>query len=467
MDALKALSPLDGRYAAKVGALSDYFSEFALNRYRVMVEVEYLIALLGAIYGTDVGRVFPVDAFDRLRGIYAGFSEADAQAIKAIERKINHDVKAVEYFVKDRLREIPGFENEIEKVHFGLTSEDTNNLAYACMLRDALQDVMLPALGEVLAALIGLAKKTKSVPMLARTHGQPASPTTVGKELAVFLSRLEGEIAALKDFRLYGKLNGATGTFGALVAAYPKFDWLAFAGHFVSQLDLVPNLITTQIESHDRIAALFDQLRRIHNILLDLDQDMWRYISDGYFRQKPVAAEVGSSTMPHKVNPIDFENSEGNLGLANALLVFMAEKLPKSRLQRDLSDSTVLRNMGVAWGYALLAYQSTVKGLKRLAVDTEKVANELSNHPEVLAEAIQTVLRAQGHPAPYEALKETTRGEAVTMAVLHELLDRLEMDEATRARLKAMTPEGYTGYAERLAEIGIAASEKLLLELRG
>ncbi|HEY9900596.1 MAG TPA: adenylosuccinate lyase [Pantanalinema sp.] len=463
---LRALSPLDGRYAAKVGALSDYFSEFALNRYRVMVEVEYLIALLGAIYGTDVGRVFPVDAFERLRGIYAGFSEADARAIKAIEQKINHDVKAVEYFLKDRLREFPGFENEIEKVHFGLTSEDTNNLAYACMLRDALQDVMLPALGEVLSALVGLAKATKAVPMLSRTHGQPASPTTVGKELAVFLSRLEGELVTLKDFRLYGKLNGATGTFGALVAAYPKFDWLAFSGHFVSQLDLLPNMITTQIEPHDRTAELFDQLRRIHNILLDLDQDMWRYISDGYFRQRPVAAEVGSSAMPHKVNPIDFENSEGNLGLSNALLGFMADKLPKSRLQRDLSDSTVLRNVGVAWGYALLAYRSTVKGLERLALDGDRVAGDLSDHPEVLAEAIQTILRAQGHPAPYEALKETTRGEAVTMEVLHTLIDRLEMDETTRSRLKALRPEGFTGYAERLADIGIAASEKLLEELK-
>lgn len=464
MTALTALSPLDGRYQAKVKALGEYFSEFALNRYRVMVEVEYLIALLGAIYGTDVGRMFEPGAFERLREIYARFTVQDAEAIKTFERTTNHDVKAVEYFIKERLKALPGFEAELEKVHFGLTSEDTNNLAYACMLRDALQDVVLPAIMDVMAALVELAKKTRAMPMLARTHGQPASPTTMGKELGVFLSRLEGEVAPLKEFGLYGKLNGATGTFGALNVAYPRFDWLAFAGHFITQLGLIPNLITTQIEPHDRFAALFDALRRINNILIDLDQDCWRYISDGYFRQQTVASEVGSSTMPHKVNPIDFENSEGNLGLANALLAFMADKLPKSRLQRDLSDSTVLRNVGVAWGYALLAYQSTLKGLRRLEVDTERLQADLDAHPEVLAEAIQTVMRAQGYTAPYEALKEATRGERVTMADLHRLIEGLKLDDKTRGWLLALTPAGYTGYAERLTDIAVKAAEAVLAD---
>ncbi|HEY9854965.1 MAG TPA: adenylosuccinate lyase [Stenomitos sp.] len=464
MTALTALSPLDGRYQPKVKVLGEYFSEFALNRYRVMVEVEYLIALLGAVYGTDVGRMFDLQAFDQLRAIYAGFSVQDAAAIKELERTINHDVKAVEYFIKEHLKAIPGLAGEVEKVHFGLTSEDTNNLAYACMLRDALQDVMLPAIMEVMQALVDLARKYRSVPMLARTHGQPASPTTMGKEIGVFLSRLEAEVAELKEFGLYGKLNGATGTFGALNAAYPRFDWLNFAGHFISQLGLIPNLITTQIEPHDRFAALFDALRRINNILLDLDQDCWRYISDGYFRQQTVAQEVGSSTMPHKVNPIDFENSEGNLGLANALLSFMSDKLPKSRLQRDLSDSTVLRNVGVAWGYALLAYQSTLKGLRRLEVDTERLQSELDAHPEVLGEAIQTVLRAQGYPAPYEALKDATRGERVSMGDLHKLIEGLDIDAKTRGWLMSMTPGGYTGYAERLTDMAIEAAEAVLAD---
>lgn len=459
---LQALSPLDGRYRTKVASLGEYFSEFALNRYRVMVEVEYLIAFLGAIYGHEVGHRFGHEAFDRLRDCYAAFSLDDATWIKAKERVINHDVKAVEYFIKEVMKEIPSLMPEIEKVHFGLTSEDTNNLAYACMLRDALQDVMIPALGQVLRALITLAETTKAMPMLARTHGQPASPTTFGKELGVFLSRLEGEIASLKDFSLYGKLNGATGTFAALAIAYPKIDWVSFAGYFITQLGLVPNLITTQIEPHDRYAALFDQLRRINTILLDLDQDCWRYISDGYFRQRHVAAEVGSSTMPHKVNPIDFENSEGNLGLANALLGFMAEKLPKSRLQRDLSDSTVLRNVGVAWGYSLLAYQSTLKGLQRLEVDEVKLSADLDAHPEVLAEAIQTILRAKGAEAPYEALKQATRGERMTLERLHRFIQTLEVDETTRAQLLALTPAGYTGYAERMAEMAIAAAREVL-----
>ena len=459
---LMALSPLDGRYQSKVSLLSQYFSEFALLRYRVMIEVEYVLALMGALYFHEVGHRFELDAFDRLRDRYASFNVEDADWIKRKESVINHDVKAVEYFVKEAMTRIPTLEPEIEKVHFGLTSEDTNNLAYACMLRDALQDVMIPALAELMEALLKLAISTKDTPMLARTHGQPASPTTMGKELGVFLSRLEGELSALKDFTLYGKLNGATGTFAALAIAYPQIDWIGFSAHFIQQLGLIPNLITTQIEPHDRFAALFDQIRRINNILLDLDQDSWRYISDGYFKQHHVAAEVGSSTMPHKVNPIDFENSEGNLGLANALLMFMAEKLPKSRLQRDLSDSTVLRNVGVAWGYSLLAYKSTVKGLNRLEGDAQKMLADLEAHPEVLAEAIQTLLRAKGHEAPYELLKEATRGERVSLEDLHRLIEGLEIDEETRQTLLNLKPEGYTGYAGRLADMAIAEARELL-----
>ena len=461
---LTAISPLDGRYRSKVQALGEYFSEFALNRYRVMVEVEVFTALLGAVH-QDLNRLGP-DAFAQLRKLYEEFDAVDAEEIKQIERKTNHDMKAVEYYLKERIRQIPGLASEVEFVHFGLTSEDVSNLAYACMLRDATHDVMIPAVLDVLQAIRDLASRNKTVPMLSRTHGQSATPTTLGKEMAVFAQRLLPEISALHRFQMTGKLNGATGTFGSLATAYPDVDWIAFSEQVIRRLELVPNMITTQIEPHDRIAALCDHFRRINHILLDFDQDMWRYISDGYLRQRAVAGEIGSSAMPHKVNPIDFENSEGNLGLANALFVFFGEKLTKSRLQRDLSDSTVLRNLGVAFGHALLAYKSTVQGLRRVESDPERMRQDLDAHPEVLAEAYQTVLRSKGHAMPYEALAELTRGRQVTLDSLHAFVRGLEVDAETRDRLLALTPAGYIGLAAPLTERALTDADELLLHLR-
>ncbi|MNR89297.1 Adenylosuccinate lyase [compost metagenome] len=461
---LTAISPLDGRYRPKVQALGEYFSEFALNRYRVMVEVEVFTALLGAVH-KDLNRFGP-DAFAQLRKIYEEFDAVDAEEIKQIERKTNHDMKAVEYYLKERIRQIPGLASEVEFVHFGLTSEDVSNLAYACMLRDATHDVMIPAVLDVLQAIRDLASRNKTAPMLARTHGQSATPTTLGKEMVVFAHRMLPEISALHRFQLTGKLNGATGTFGSLAIAYPDVDWIAFSEQVIRRLELVPNMITTQIEPHDRIAALCDHFRRINHILLDFDQDMWRYISDGYLRQRVVAGEIGSSAMPHKINPIDFENSEGNLGMANALFVFFGEKLTKSRLQRDLSDSTVLRNLGVAFGHALLAYKSTVQGLRRVESDPERMLQDLDAHPEVLAEAYQTILRAKGHAMPYESLKELTRGQQVTLDSLHAFVRGLDVDAETRDRLLALTPAGYIGLAAQLTERALTDTDELLLHLR-
>ncbi|HEY9721511.1 MAG TPA: adenylosuccinate lyase, partial [Oscillatoriaceae cyanobacterium] len=360
---LTALSPLDGRYARQTAPLAGIFSELGLLRERVRVEVAYLQALLTAIAhpaATQETRV-------ALESLADDFSTADAEAIKAIEAETRHDVKAVEYWLKDRVLRIPALAAHAELVHLGLTSEDVNNLAYARMQQTALREVLLPAHGELLAALATLAEDTRALPMLARTHGQPASPTTLGKELGVFLDRLVTALAPLPTFRLPGKLNGATGTYAALAIAYPQIDWPAFSARVIESLGLTPSLVTTQVEPHDGYAALYDALKRVNNILLDLAQDAWRYVSDGYFRQRAVAGEIGSSAMPHKINPIDFENAEGNLGLANALLVHFADKLTKSRLQRDLSDSTVLRNLGVAFGHTLVALQNLVRGLDRVA----------------------------------------------------------------------------------------------------
>ena len=460
---LTALSPLDGRYHAQVRVLSEYFSEFALHRYRLLVEVEYLIAQIGVL-----GLAESLDplAFERLRSLYATFDPEDAAGVRERERRTNHDVKALEYHFKDRLRQLGGFDQLIERVHFGITSEDVNNLAYSLMLRDAWKDVLVPVLAELIESLTGLAERTGDLPMLALTHGQPASPTTVGKVLGVFLTRLDGELADLLDFRFSGKFSGATGTYGALGAAHPEVDWVAFAGRFVSDLGLVPALITTQIEPHDGIAAFLDGLRRIDHILIDLAQDIWRYVSDGVFRSRVVAGEIGSSTMPHKVNPIDFENAEGNLGLANALMTFMGEKLTRSRLQRDLSDSTVLRNLGVALGHVLLGFRSIRKGLDKLEVDRDMLARDLADHPEVLAEPYQTILRAAGYPEPYERLKEATRGGRVTLDDLHALVDRLEVSPELAARLKALTPAGYVGVAPRLASMAVEVARKLLERMR-
>lgn len=446
---LAAIGPLDGRYRDDVAALAAYSSEAALFRYRVRVEIEYLIFLSRA---NSVGFVPALDAQQQasLRMLYRQFTDADALAIAAWDRKVNHDVKAVEYWLRERCDDL-GLGAWKEAIHFALTSEDVNNLSYGLLVRDARDEVLLPALGRILDMLRALADREAATPMLARTHGQPATPTTFGKEINVFFFRLRRAIADLTSVRLTGKLNGATGTFAAQHAALPKVDWIKFSRAFVRSLDLEPVLLTTQIEPHDSLAALCDALKRVNGILLDLSQDLWRYISDGYLAQAPKAGEVGSSTMPHKVNPIDFENAEGNLGLSNAMLEHFARKLPVSRLQRDLSDSTVLRNLGPAFGYSLLAYQRMLKGLGKVAVRPEVLRAELAAHPEVLAEAIQTILRRAGYPEPYEALKRLTRGRALTAEDLAAFIDELEVAAEVKAELHALTPEGYIGLARKLA----------------
>lgn len=446
---LTALSPLDGRYHTDVDELRSYFSEAALFRYRVRVEIEYVIFLAKA---RDVHFIPPFDAqhVAQLRALYRAFGPDDAAAIAAWDRNVNHDAKAVEYWLRERLVAL-GMGAWQEAVHFGLTSEDVNNLAYALLLREARDHVLMPVLGELLSALHMQALTEAETPMLARTHGQPATPTTLGKEWAVFAARLRRTCAALADVVLTGKLNGATGTFAAHAAALPQIDWLAFSRAFVRFLDLEPLLLTTQIEPHDTLAELCDALKRLNSVVLDVCQDVWRYISDGYLVQASVAGEVGSSTMPHKINPIDFENAEGNLGLANALLEHFSRKLPISRLQRDLSDSTVLRNLGVAFGYSLFAYRRTIRGLMKLAPDRERLAADLESHPEVLAEAFQTILRRAGYPQPYEVIKRLTRGYTLTLADLHAFIETLDVTEEMKQELRALTPAGYIGRAAALA----------------
>jgi adenylosuccinate lyase len=448
-DGLAALSPLDGRYRADVAALEAYFSEAALFRYRVRVEIEYLVFLSKA---RDVTFAPPLDpqAAAELRGLYRAFRAEDAAAIAAWDRKVNHDVKAVEYWLREQLEQL-GLGAWKEALHFALTSEDINNLSYALLAREARDLVLLPALGEIGAALQELALREAETPMLARTHGQPATPTTLGKEIAVFVARLRRAHAALAGVKLTGKLTGATGTFAAHAAALPDVDWLTFSRAFVRFLELEPVLLTTQIEPHDALAELCDALKRLNTVLIDLCQDLWRYIGDGYLVQAPRAGEVGSSTMPHKVNPIDFENGEGNLGLANALLEFFSRKLPVSRLQRDLSDSTVLRNLGVAFGHSLFAYRRVLRGLGKLTVDRQRLLDDVGAHPEVLAEAVQTILRREGYPEPYELLKQLTRGKALTLTDLRAFIEVLEVPENVKAELRVLTPEGYTGLAPKLA----------------
>jgi adenylosuccinate lyase len=446
---LTTLAPLDGRYRPDVAALEAYFSEAALFRYRVRIEIEYLIFLTKARDVTFVPPLSP-QAVAELRGLYRAFRAEDAEEIAVWDRKVNHDVKAVEYWLRERLTKL-GLDDWREALHFALTSEDVNNLAYALMTREARDLVMLPMLGELGAALHELAVREAATPMLARTHGQPATPTTLGKEIAVFVARLRRAQAALADVKLTGKLNGATGTFAAHAAALPDMDWLTFSRAFVRMLDLEPVELTTQIEPHDSLAELCDAFKRTNTLLIDLCQDIWRYIGDGYLVQAPKAGEVGSSTMPHKVNPIDFENGEGNLGLANALLEFFSRKLPISRLQRDLSDSTVLRNLGVAFGHSLFAYRRIQKGLSKLSVDHERLTEDLRAHPEVLAEAVQTILRREGYQQPYEALKGLTRGHALTLGDLRAFIDTLEVSESVKVELRGLTPEGYIGLAPKLA----------------
>lgn len=449
MNRLAALSPLDGRYRGDVAALASHFSEAALFRYRARVEIEYLLFLCRA-RGIDFVPALDAQQQAALRGLYRQFSDDDALSISAWDRKVNHDVKAVEYWLRERLDQL-GLGAWKEAVHFALTSEDVNNLSYALMVREARDGVILPALGRLLERLRELADQEADSAMLARTHGQPATPTTFGKEVNVFFQRLRRAVADLTAIRLTGKLNGASGTLAAHAVALPSVDWLKFSRAFVRSLDLEPVLLTTQIEPHDTLAALCDALKRVNAILIDLCQDFWRYISDGYLAQAPAAGEVGSSTMPHKVNPIDFENAEGNLGLANAMLEHFARKLPVSRLQRDLSDSTVLRNLGPAFGYSLLAYSRVLRGLGKVALRHEQLLADLEAHPEVLAEAVQTILRRVGYPEPYEALKGLTRGRALTLEDLRRFIDGLDVAEEVKEELRALEPAGYLGLARKLA----------------
>lgn len=455
MAALNALSPLDGRYATKLAALSTWLSESALMRERVYVEVEWLIAL--AEVRADDPRLVDLPQIDlpgreRLRAIAKRFAHGNAARIKAIEAVTNHDVKAVEYFLKEQVRDDSALAGAAEFIHFACTSEDINNTAYARMVQGARAQVLLPAIDLVVSRLRSMAHMFAAVPMLARTHGQSASPTTMGKELANVVARLERARGRFAEVPLRAKMNGAVGNYNAHVAAYPEIDWEAFARKVVEQhLGLVFNPYTIQIEPHDDLAELFDAVARLNTILIDLNRDLWGYISLGYFRQRLREGEVGSSTMPHKVNPIDFENSEGNLGVANALLRHFSEKLPISRWQRDLTDSTVLRNIGVAMGHTLLGWDSLQRGLDKLELAPQALASDLDACWEVLAEPIQTVMRRYGVANPYEQLKDFTRGQAMNAQRLHEFIDRLAIPDHAKAELKALTPASYIGLAAQLA----------------
>ena len=441
---LTAISPIDGRYADKTTSLVPFFSEMALIRYRVQVEVEYFIALceLPLPQLTD----FPKERYTDLRKLYQKFSEKEALKVKEIEQTTNHDVKAVEYFIKEAFDYLQ-LQPYKEFIHFGLTSQDINNTAIPLSIKEAVQQVYLPALEQLLGKLRSLVVQWKDVPLLARTHGQPASPTRLGKEFEVFVVRMEQQLQTLIAVPYAAKFGGATGNYNAHKVAYPNIDWKAFGTRFVEEiLVLHHSFPTTQIEHYDHLAALFDALKRINTILIDLNRDIWTYISMDYFKQQIKAGEVGSSAMPHKVNPIDFENSEGNLGIANALLEHLSVKLPISRLQRDLTDSTVLRNVGVPFGHILIALQSTLKGLNKLLLNEDKIREDLQDHWAVVAEAIQTILRREGYPNPYEALKALTRtNTAITAETISNFIDTLEVSEDVKAELKVITPENYTG----------------------
>ncbi len=451
LTALTALSPLDGRYHGKVDALRNYFSEFGLIRYRVLIEIEWLKAL-SAEAGIAEFAPFSTASVAQLDQLAAQFSVADAEQIKTIEKRTNHDVKAIEYWLREKLSGNPETGKALEFIHFACTSEDINNLSHALMLKHARAEVMLPALDALIARLRDLAHQLADLPMLCRTHGQTATPSTLGKEMANVVHRLQRACLRLSDVQILGKINGAVGNYNAHLAAYPDVDWESFARKFVEARGIVFNLYTTQIEPHDYMAELFDAYARANTILIDLNRDIWGYISLGYFKQKVVAGEVGSSTMPHKVNPIDFENSEGNLGLANALLRHLSEKLPISRWQRDLTDSTVLRNMGVALGYTLLAYESCLKGLNKLEANPQRLSEDLDNSWEVLAEPIQTVMRRYNIANAYDRLKDLTRGKGgINRDSLRAFIQTLEIPEAEKQRLCELTPGTYTGCAAVLA----------------
>ncbi|MSP86291.1 MAG: adenylosuccinate lyase [Methylotenera sp.] len=452
LTSLNALSPLDGRYQTKLDALRPFFSEYALIKHRAWVEVEWLKALAAVKELAEISP-FSTETINELNQAIANFSEADASQVKAIEARTNHDVKALEYWLKEKFEGNPEIKKASEFIHFACTSEDINNLSHGLMLKSARDVVMLPFLADLMARLGELSQQLADQPMLSRTHGQTASPTTMGKELANMLYRLQRQQKQLQSNDILGKINGAVGNFNAHLSAYPNFDWERFAKQFVESLGLTYNPMTIQIEPHDYMAELYDTLARINTILIDLNRDIWGYISVGYFKQKVKAGEIGSSTMPHKVNPIDFENSEGNLGLANAVLRHMAEKLPISRWQRDLTDSTVLRNMGVALGYTLLGYDSCLRGLNKLEINPEKLAQDLDASWEVLAEPIQTVMRRYGIENPYEQLKELTRGKGgINKASLHTFISGLNIPADAKQALLEMTPASYIGKAAVLAK---------------
>ena len=448
---LSALSPLDGRYASKTDALRPLLSEAGFMHHRVKVEIAWLLALSEA--GFAELRPFSADAKALLEKLAADFGDEDAARIKAIEAVTNHDVKAVEYWLKEKVQHLPELVAASEFIHFACTSEDINNTSHGMMLKAARDSVLLPSLANVIAKLTEIAHANANVPMMSRTHGQPASPTTLGKEIANVVARLQRAKQRIADVQILGKMNGAVGNYNAHLSAYPDFDWPAFSRKVVEErLGLTFNPYTIQIEPHDYIAELFDAVARANTILLDLNRDVWGYISLGFFKQKTKAGEIGSSTMPHKVNPIDFENSEGNLGMANAVLKHMAEKLPVSRWQRDLTDSTVLRNIGVGLGYALLAYDSCLRGLNKLEVNVGRMAADLDQNWEVLAEPIQTVMRRYGIENPYEQLKELTRGKGISKDALRDFINGLAIPQDAKDRLLAMTPATYVGLAEKLAK---------------
>jgi adenylosuccinate lyase len=451
LSALSALSPLDGRYAAKTDSLRPILSESGFMHHRVKVEIAWLVALSEA--GFAELKPFSPGARAVLEKLAGEFSEADAERIKAIEAVTNHDVKAVEYWIKEKVQHLPELMAASEFIHFACTSEDINNTSHGMMLKEARDTVLLPAIDNVIARLAELAHANAGVPMMSRTHGQPASPTTLGKEMANVVARLRRARQRIADVEILGKMNGAVGNYNAHLSAYPEFNWPAFSRKVVEErLGLTFNPYTIQIEPHDYIAELFDAIARTNTILLDLNRDIWGYISLGFFKQKTKAGEIGSSTMPHKVNPIDFENSEGNLGMANTVLKHMAEKLPISRWQRDLTDSTVLRNIGVGFGYALLAYDSCLRGLNKLEVNHARMADDLDNNWEVLAEPVQTVMRRFGIENPYEQLKELTRGKGISRDALREFINGLAIPQDAKNGLLEMTPSSYVGLAEKLAK---------------
>ena len=445
LDVLTAISPVDGRYRGKTESLADYFSEYALIRYRVRVEIEYFITLCELPLPQLAS--FDHQLFGRLRDIYRSFTEENAGRVKDIEKITNHDVKAVEYFIKEEFDKIGGLDAYKEFIHFGLTSQDINNTSVPLSIKEALTEVYIPQIEELIAQLSEYAEMWKDVPMLAKTHGQPASPTRLGKELMVFAYRLTEQLDTLKACKHTAKFGGATGNYNAHHVAYPAYDWKSFGNRFVSEkLGLEREQYTTQISNYDHLGSIFDAIRRIHTIIIDLDRDVWMYISMEYFKQKIKAGEVGSSAMPHKVNPIDFENSEGNLGIANAVLQFLAQKLPVSRLQRDLTDSTVLRNVGVPLAHGVIAIQSTLKGLRKLILNEERIAADLDDMWAVVAEAIQTILRREAYPHPYEALKALTRtNQKMTEETIHDFVNGLDVCDDVKKELLAITPHNYTG----------------------